>query len=286
MNRLVSVLSAFAVVVFLAGTATSANYVYIESKTVVAGAKNVEIGIYLSNVPALAALHMPFEIREVTSGSYIADTIVFSAAERLLGNLHTPNSVQYFAVQEDTLGYVGCWWTRAYPDFVSPDLVHYFSSRGLINTGLCLPAGSDGLPPNGSPSLVLRFDVTEVPGTFEIDSSCVGNDGLRFVSCFGSTVFTPEFTKGVITIVPCACACHGDPVCDGAHTIEDVMAIAAEAFGAAAPALDEDCGRKSRGDLNCDCQVGIVDVVTMIDVVLRGKDPASVICDGCSGNCP
>ena len=294
MNRPNALLLALAVFVCLPTRINAANHVYVESKTVVAGARNVEVGIYISNIPSVALVHMPFEIREVTPGSFIADTIEFRAGGRLLGNLHAPVSLQYFATQEDSLGVVGCWWTRSYPDFVSPDMVHYVSLRGLVNTNLCLPSGTDGVPPYGddwvnpdaSPSLKLRFDVSSVPGVFEIDSSCVGTDGLRFASCYGHTIFTPEFTKGIITIVPCACQCHGDPVCDGIRNVMDVVAVIDEAFGAKSPISDSECGRKTRGDLNCDCQVSIVDVVKMIDVAMRGKVPDSVLCDGCSGNCP
>lgn len=264
----------------------AANSVFIESKTVVAGARGVEVGIYLSNTPHVGLVHMPFQITEITPGSFIADTLLLIGQGRLAGTLDQANSEQYFAVQHDTLGFVGCWWARAQPDFVSPDAVFYFSSRGLLRRDFCLPPGDDGMPPSGSPSLILRFDVSNVPGTFEIDSTCFGHDGLLFAECYGPVIFTPSFTKGVITIVPCECQCHGDPACDGIRDVLDVTRVIGEAFGATARESDVECGRKTRADINCDCKVDITDVIGMIDVVIRGKDPSGAICDGCSDNCP
>ena len=285
-----SILAALA----MAEVVVAANDVYIESKTVVAGARGVEVGIYLSNTPPLAGVHLPFEFREVTPGSFITDTLVLLSSNRLVGNLQSGVASQYFATQHDTLGIVGCWWIRSQPDFVSPDLAHYVNFAGLFLPARCLPSGSDGLPPIGDmvtpgsePSLVLRFDVTSVPGTFEIDRDCVGTEQMVFVACHGQqNVFAPTFTKGVITIVPCVCECHGDPACDGVLDVADLTAAVDEAFGGMPSQADVECGRKTRCDINCDCQVDVRDVVGMIDVAIRGKDPLLMICDGCSDNCP
>ncbi|MEW5702122.1 MAG: hypothetical protein AB1792_07840 [Candidatus Zixiibacteriota bacterium] len=267
----------------LVRTALAANAVYVESKTVVAGALGVDVGIYLSNIPPLAIMHLPFEIRAVTPGSFIADTISLTGTGRLTGYFGDAGTTLYYAQPDDSLG---CWVVTEPPDFASPDMVRYYSGGGMFQRDRCLPSGSDGLPPTGTPSLVLHFNVTDVPGTFEIDSTCVWHDGPEFVDCMLSYIFPPSFTKGVITIVPCACACHGDPECDGRRDVLDILAMVGETFRRWTPVEDVDCGRGSRADINCDCRVDVADVVGMIDVVVRGEDGATVICDGCSNQCP
>ncbi len=263
-------------------SALAVNSVYVESKTVVAGARDVEIGVYIENVPPVQVMFFPFEFRELTAGSFIGDTIELRPAGRLAAQ-HWSHGVSYSSQPSETLS---CWYEQPYPDFVSPNMALYFGIAPFPPEWPCLPGGSDGLPPTGTPSLVFRFDVSSVPGKFLIDSTCFYHDYFRMWECDGPMVFAPRYTPGVITIIPCACTCHGNPICDGVHNVLDITAIIGEAFQGQSPRSDASCGRKTRCDLNCDCEVTVTDVIAMIDVAIRGVDPALRICDGCSDRCP
>lgn len=57
--------------VFWTGYAGAANQLVVESKTVLAGATGVVIGIRITNDTPLVALGIPLKIRQVTEGSFI-----------------------------------------------------------------------------------------------------------------------------------------------------------------------------------------------------------------------
>jgi hypothetical protein len=262
--------------------AHAGNSVYVESKTVVAGARDVQVGVYVENVPPLKTMYLPFEFRSLTPGSFIADTIALRTAGRL-ATQRWSRIESYFSVPSDTMS---CYYEQRYADFVSSNMVLYMGYTLFPSEFPCLAGGSDGLPPTGTPSLVFHFDVSSVPGTFIIDSTCYYHENFRMWECDGPIMFAPKFTPGVITIVPCTCGCQGNPICDGVRNMLDVTAIIGEAFQGQPAMRDASCGRNTRCDLNCDCEVTVADVVAMIDVSVRGVDPTLRICDGCADRCP
>ncbi|MEW5702759.1 MAG: thrombospondin type 3 repeat-containing protein [Candidatus Zixiibacteriota bacterium] len=82
------------------------------------------------------------------------------------------------------------------------------------------------------------------------------------------------------------CICHGDPVCDGAANVQDVVATVGVAFRGVSPTLDPSCSHSPGGrtDLNCDGVATVIDVVRMVDVAFRGVDPGAQICNPCACN--
>ncbi len=84
----------------------------------------------------------------------------------------------------------------------------------------------------------------------------------------------------------CHCECHADPECDGATDMMDIVRTIARAFNADSTVFDTAClyhGPLADGRTDVDCNGGtdIADVTRMIDVVLRGADPALRFCAPC-----
>lgn len=282
MRRLV-ILSLGLVLLVCPGRLLGANSVVVESKDVPADATGIEVGIYIENDDSLAAVVIPLQFRQVTTGSFIADTLAIIPQNRLESYLIGSVVTDYFPGPDSSL-----WWqcngegfaTRGSPDFVSPDAVFY---GAIATSDSCLPIGDDGSPPGGSPSLLLTFNVTDVQGTFEIDTACVTpNNHLRFASCTDFDGITPSFTKGVIEI-GCECDCHADPVCDSVHNVLDLVAIVGVAFQGADPIPDPNgfCPYETT-DVNCDDVTDVLDVGLMNLVVNYGANPDSTFCDPCA----
>ncbi|MCH8992829.1 MAG: hypothetical protein IIA44_13920, partial [Acidobacteria bacterium] len=148
-----------------------------------------------------------------------------------------------------------------------------------------LEAGSDGTPGAGTPSFLFTFDVGCSEGVFEIDTCCAAPaNHLPFVAPLMTQVVVPDFTKGVITVTGCICACDclGDPVCDGVPDIFDVQAAVEVTFRGGIPEPDPNglCPL-ARSDVDCDGATTVFDVVRIINVVFRNHDPAAEYCTPC-----
>ncbi|HUU46076.1 MAG TPA: hypothetical protein VM118_10130 [Acidobacteriota bacterium] len=268
-----------------AGTAVAANSVTVESRQVPLGATGVTVGVYLENEDSLSGLVIPLEIREVTSGAFIADTLEVSAQNRLVTSL-SDMVVQDFMPEQDNTK----WWccdgggfsTRGAPDFLSPDAFIY---AAIATSGPSLPIGNDGSPPDGNPSIQIMFAVTETEGTFEIDTVCITpNNHLTFMGRDEVAPLPVSFTKGIVTIVDsCACDCHADPICDSVHNILDLVAIVGVAFQGADPIPDPNpfCPYETT-DVNCDDVTNVLDVGLMNLVVNYGANPDSTFCNPCA----
>lgn len=264
--------------------AFAANSVVIESKTVAASADEVTVGVYIENDVAVTAAVFPFVIREVTPGSFIADTLAIRAANRLTTYMNGYVVISYLPSEDNEDPWNcrgGGFATRGQPDFTSPDAMFYAGVQG--STDSCLPAGDDGDPPGGTPSLQIVFGVTGETGTFEIDTTCVtpGNK-LAFMDCNSHTnVIWPSFTKGVIEI-GCECLCHADPQCDGYHDIVDWILIRDVARGTHVPIPDSSalCPVFTT-DVNCDGVTNNTDRDLMYEVVFNSGDPDTLFCDPC-----
>jgi len=280
MKRIVESMVAFALVLS-ASQAFGADAVVVESRQVPGGATGVTVGVYIENDDDLYAVVLPFVIREVTAGSYIADTLALIAVNRLA------NYLQGFVVPETLPGEDndrfwmcggGGFGERGAPDFISPDAVTYMAVR---STDSCLPSGNDGSPPGGTPSLQFTFNFISAPATFEIDTTCVTpNNNLVFVACADWEPTVPSFTKGVIEI-GCACDCHGDPVCDTVMNVLDIVAaIDVKNGGDPIPDPNAFCPAMTT-DVDCDGDTDQTDVDKITNVAFYSADPEDELCDPC-----
>ena len=274
------------------------NSVVVESKTVPAGQKNVKIGVFLVNERILTGLELPFEFREITPGSYLASKpwITQNPSGRFchsgLGSCPSPDWppgsswTRYFAVRAATWqcgGPISGTYdvSSATFDFTSPDGLGF----GTVSLG-CPDCGLYPLDPGADPpgtqnaSFTILFDVTTTPGQFEIDTCCVRPAvHLSFVDG-GTQSFVPDFTKSVITIIPCFCPCAADPVCDSTHDISDVTTLINVAFRGIPDIADSTC-TVSRTDVNADGQTDVADVVKMIFVAFLGQPAEMYFANPC-----
>lgn len=266
------------------GASCSGNSVYIESKSVQSGEINVTLGIFLSNSVPLETFVLPLEIRSVTAGSFIANSFDLSVTPgKRVASLTPPMS--YVDQERGAVSPASCSgpisqsFAIAPVDFSSPNGALFVAQRTI---GPPLPAGSD---PAGTANASLRvtFDVTNTPGTFEIDTCCcTPANHLAFVD-ESVHLQMPSFFKGVVTVLPCVCDCHGDPVCDGTITnVQDVVATIGVAFRGA-PAIPDpnaNCPFETT-DVDCDGITGIIDVVRVVNVTFRGANAGTEFCDPC-----
>jgi hypothetical protein len=183
-------------------SAWGANHVLVESQSVAPGATGIEIGVYIENDIDMSGIVIPLEIREVTTtGAFPTGSLTLESANRLtvsligfVTKLFYPEPDNTNPAQCDGRGYA----TPGTLDFVSPDGMLY---TGICTFDPCFPTGNDGSPPDGTPSLILTFDVTNVDGLFVIDTTCVTPANLLlFVDCVTSGPVEPTFTAGQITV--------------------------------------------------------------------------------------
>ena len=114
-----------------------------------------------------------------------------------------------------------------------------------------------------------------------IDSATLGvsQHALRLISNYAD--FKPKFVGGSASIgSPCDCSCHGDPVCDGATDVLDVVSVVNVAFRGFSDTQDPTCPLSGRADMNCDIFVDVLDVVTVVNRAFRGD--TSTPCDACA----
>ena len=266
--------------------------VFIESKTVPLGAVGVQVGVYIFNSVDLSAVVLPLEFRSNTPGSFVADSLRIAVQGRVAASWSGGSAVTTQACYAAPYTANACSGPTAnsYHTPVSELPLPLTSPFGILWSGFvdraqCLPSGLDGFPGNGTPSLVLTFDVTSTPGVFEIDTCCIApGSHLAFVDCSADTMLVPRFTKGVLTIgggpAPCACACVADPRCDGTTDIIDVIAVINTAFRGGGATFDPGCAN-SREDVDCNGHVDVADVGRVISVAIRGADPGTMYCSPC-----
>lgn len=178
------------------------NSVLVESKQVACGDSAIAVGIYVTNDFPLGALVLPLEIRSVEGTAFVSSPVALTTNGRLDTSLVSFVTIGYFPDKDAQTGTCDGYATPADSlDYVSPDGILY---AGISNGDSLLWPGSDGEPTDGTPSLILTFNVEDANGTFEIDTTCTypGNH-LLFVD--GSVIenmeaVTPQFTKGIITV--------------------------------------------------------------------------------------
>lgn len=90
-------------------------------------------------------------------------------------------------------------------------------------------------------------------------------------------------SNGIGDACQCACACHGDPVCDSIiNDVVDVVAAIGAAFRNIPVPTDPNplCPRE-RTDVNCNGTTDVVDVVEIVGVAFRAFSPATEYCVPC-----
>ncbi|HUU45737.1 MAG TPA: hypothetical protein VM118_08385 [Acidobacteriota bacterium] len=91
----------------------------------------------------------------------------------------------------------------------------------------------------------------------------------------------PEGSADEIIYSHCACPCHGDPQCDGATDVLDVVNAVNVAFRGAAATTDPLCPYEQT-DVSCDGVTNVIDVVKFVNVAFRGGDPDEQFCHPCA----
>lgn len=299
MKRFAKTISLAACLVFLCGAAAmAADLVTVESKTVAPGATGVTLGVYIANDQAAVGFVMPLEFREQTPGSYItgAFTRGATAGGRLnnspLGSanpLGPPANITQnrYAVPGGTACSGPTSNTYQTPaaniDFVSPDaILHATVSTGDENVGddIDLDPGADA---PGTPSYQFTFNVTNVEGTFIVDTCCVRPaNHLSYVD--RNTALVPmNFVAGIVTIFQPPNAC---PVVAPAGPVNaSVGSPACVTLSATDPENDSPITfhiLSGPGTINGN-QLCVTptcaDVANGIDVVVYADDPVASGCD-------
>lgn len=292
MTRFVIVSAMLAIVVTMTPPVLGENSILIESKQVPTCADSVSVGVFLTNDVPLQNLFFPLRLKSVDSGAFTAGYLEVSSA----GRLRAFDSAEAYIITR-TYSMNGTWptdhrcpmndegeaWDPGLTpaDHVSPDALLY----GVLTTDdwHIFDAGSDGSPDSGSPSLVLSFGVSCIPGVFEIDTTCIppyARLGL-YGGDLGTVLVTHTVTKSTIEI-GCECQCHTDPQCDGYYDIIDWMRIRDVARGSHAPIPDPNpmCPVLTT-DVNCDGVTNNTDKNLMYEVIFNSGDPDTLFCDPC-----
>lgn len=115
---------------------------------------------------------------------------------------------------------------------------------------------------------------------FNPDYSQSGEYTIEFVATDGVLADTSQV---VITVANgCQCPCHGDPGCNGAIDVVDVVNTISVAFRGESAIIDADCfpNPGGRTDVDCSGSTDIIDVVRVVGAAFRGETPN--FCEPCS----
>lgn len=277
--------------------------VYVESKKVVPGETYVESGIYISNLETMIALVLALEVRSVTPGAFIANTLELthmgwhSAQSTAITNdvsaalpkqpVQWDVALAIISSTKEGTGFAGQKRPRPQTvnacsgpisssfhdigqlDFISPDAL-FDASFSTI------PVGADR-----TPSYLLRFDVNTTFGTFVIDTCCATPANHIVFLHPDNYLVTPTFTRGVVTIA-CPGCCPADPNCDGIQSdIVDVVTAIGVAFRGV-PAIQGLGCPSAQTDVDCSGFTDVVDVVKVVDVAFRGASTDAKFCHPCT----
>jgi hypothetical protein len=258
----------------------------IESKSVPENASGVEIRIKFANSDTISGFVMPFEIKQVTQGSFITSLEVLYR-ERLTSKLLDLQRAYIYTTEDGTCAETG------EPAYFAPDRIVLDSMASIQSSPIglmCMAmrfAIAGSLPPgtDSTGAIVLKFSVTDTPGSFEIDTVCMGIDHhLMYVRSNPPNAYAivPEFTKSTITIVGCDCPHKGDLNGDGFIDAIDHGILIDHVFGGQpAPPTDSACTHIDRGDVDCSGFDDVQDISYMTDY-LYGSGAAP--CDPCECN--
>ena len=197
---------------YLPRSATPGNSVVVESVTIPAGDTGT-VGVYLTNDVPIRLFQIPLIIRSIDQGSYMTHLEgSYNEGSRLNSYINgeyydtviVVPIINYFTSYSSQHHYVYGYEPTG-PDYVSPDGILFVRMRILPDNNL--PPGSDGGPDDGTPMILMKFQVNDHPGRFEIDTCLIAptnhiqfNHGAAPGEPGYRTVITPEFTKGIVTI--------------------------------------------------------------------------------------
>lgn len=275
-----------------ASTVSAENSVVIESKSVPANATDVVVHVKLANDDTLSIIEIPLEIRAITPGSFVTSVEV-SFQERMASALQDYRITGYYSAFNGTCIGSGQPAYRVRDCSVTDTTVTVTAApSGLIITCLRTSLAHDlasGVDSIGS--IALRFSVTGTPGTFEIDTTCIGPEHhLFFFHSYVATgnLIIPSFTKGIITITDCDCSHHGDIDGDGFITSLDLGLLIDHVYGGQpAPPSDPSCPHVDRGDVDCNGYDDSLDVGRIIDILYAGASACEPCdCDPYPTSCP
>lgn len=97
----------------------------------------------------------------------------------------------------------------------------------------------------------------------------------------------PPYDVHLVTFNVAPCACYGDPACDGATNVQDVVAVIDAAFRGAPESPDAFCtavplNASGVTDVNCSGTTDVIDVVSTVGVAFRGLSATSTFCSPCA----
>jgi len=120
------------------------------------------------------------------------------------------------------------------------------------------------------------------PGQEDTDGDGVGDVCDNCIDLFNPDQ-TDLDSNDIGDLCQCTCACHADPVCDGATDVLDVVSAVAVAFRSSPAMVDPDdrCPYETT-DTNCDGVTNVLDVVHFVNVAFRSGDPATEYTDPCA----
>ncbi|GAB4316534.1 MAG: hypothetical protein Kow0074_04510 [Candidatus Zixiibacteriota bacterium] len=217
-NRVRVVVLFLALLCMSSSTGFAANRLTVESTTV-GTSETVAVGAYLENDVAVRTLCVPFVIRSMTGGAYpTVITAEYNQSGRLPGTVGTAlaeiNILNSYETEDGTCragqpggfgrlaearDWAGTDYDVSVPNPADPDAIRATRDRIF---GPNLAAGTDFPIGTGEPFLLFRFTAPEVLGSFQIDTTCVDPScHLLLLSDAGESI-VPEFTKGVVEVVP------------------------------------------------------------------------------------
>lgn len=279
------------------------NSVIVESQTLMVGIPGSTVGVSVSNSVPIAGFLVPLEIRPLTPGVSIAQTIEYRmnptgrVANSPLG--HADPSVDSLwpeatrvTRQTCVTCSVGCSGpTSSSYCIVDTNCVFPTTPYGLffgsVSTGdpgvgeqIELEPGADPGPAADASLQIILTQIGPLAGIFEIDTACWMPANSIAFALDNAGLVVPTFTKGIIELA-CDCGCHGDIVCDGVTDLLDVVTTIDIIFRGETFTPESFCPY-TQVDVNCDGAPDIQDVVIVVEVAFRGGDASVLFCDPCA----
>lgn len=276
--------AAIAILLFvaMASAAKAENSITIPSFETLTNTTGVVIPIRMVNDTALQGIVTPLVIRNTSGGAFVT-SVKGSFADRLppSGPLSDISYVNHYQTEDGNCkaGLPGGFGapsvvadTTAQPVSASPYAVLF--SR-FSTTSPRLTAGADV-----TGSFVLTVDIGDQDGTFEIDTTCTDPTNHQYWVESGPFIkngIPATFTKGVVTVLACACAYQLDFDADGFATALDLGSLIDVLFAGASDIQDPTCP-STRADFDCDGFPTALDLSGLVDYLFAGSDPP---CDPC-----
>lgn len=267
-----------------ASVASAADRVEIDSKTVYGG-QSATLGVYMENDASLNGIYFPFVFRSVSGGAYpsfIAGHYNPNGRLYLTGSIYSDPISGLKVIDGYDLAGEACYdgengfrtkeggdyngYSLQSPD--DPDCINFVRSSVLPPTPLS--AGTDFPVGTGQPSILIDITVSNVVGTFEIDTTCVyASNHLVYVTANPGGAVIPAFSKSIVTVLPCDCPYQGDFNTDGLLDALDLNDMISVLFFSGSNPQDVACST-SRGDLDDNGYCDAIDLNLLIEHLYFG----------------